>query len=272
MRLHLIIFFMLTFFPFSSLMSQIVKDSSHLYFSDKVYKNGVVAHRGAWKKEEFPKNSLAAFKKALTLGVSGTEFDLHLTKDGVLVVNHDADYDGISIENTNYSKLRKSKLPNGESIPTFRSFLKVGIKQEHTLLVAELKPSSVSKERSLVLATKVVEEVRQMKAQRWMIYISFDYAVLKEILRMEPSALTMYLGGDILPEQLLEDGIFGADYHQQVYEKDDNLIENLKKNGRKINVWTLNDPDKMDYFIQQNIDFFTTDEPELLLEKIVKKP
>lgn len=49
----------------------------------------VIGHRGA--KVIAPENSLSGFKKAVELGIDGVELDVHLTKDGNLVVIHDMD-------------------------------------------------------------------------------------------------------------------------------------------------------------------------------------
>jgi glycerophosphoryl diester phosphodiesterase len=49
----------------------------------------VIGHRGA--KGIAPENSLSGFKKAVELGIDGVELDVHLTKDGKLVVIHDMD-------------------------------------------------------------------------------------------------------------------------------------------------------------------------------------
>jgi glycerophosphoryl diester phosphodiesterase len=49
----------------------------------------VIGHRGA--KGIAPENSLSGFKKAVELGIDGVELDVHLTKDGNLVVIHDMD-------------------------------------------------------------------------------------------------------------------------------------------------------------------------------------
>ncbi|MEN3190444.1 MAG: glycerophosphodiester phosphodiesterase family protein [Atribacterota bacterium] len=49
----------------------------------------VIGHRGA--KGIAPENSLSGFKKAVELGIDGVELDVHLTKDGQLVVIHDTD-------------------------------------------------------------------------------------------------------------------------------------------------------------------------------------
>ncbi|MBQ6876614.1 MAG: glycerophosphodiester phosphodiesterase, partial [Lachnospiraceae bacterium] len=47
----------------------------------------VAAHRG--NSRYFPENTLCAFRSAIELGVDMVEFDLHMTKDGVLIVMHD---------------------------------------------------------------------------------------------------------------------------------------------------------------------------------------
>jgi len=49
----------------------------------------IIGHRGA--KGIAPENSLYGFKKAVELGIDGVELDVHLTKDGKLIVIHDMD-------------------------------------------------------------------------------------------------------------------------------------------------------------------------------------
>ena len=52
----------------------------------------MIAHRGAWKNTKVPQNSLASLQEAVRLKAWGTEFDVHITKDDKLVVNHDNDF------------------------------------------------------------------------------------------------------------------------------------------------------------------------------------
>jgi glycerophosphoryl diester phosphodiesterase len=80
--------------------------------------NVVVAHRGAWKQQNLPENSIAALEHAIALKCAGSEFDVRMTKDDVLIVNHDADYHDLTIEDYNYAVLAKFKLSNGEELPT----------------------------------------------------------------------------------------------------------------------------------------------------------
>ena len=86
-------------------------------------KNKVIAHRGAWKAQGLPQNSLASLREAIRLGCEGSEFDVWMTADEVLVVNHDGDFMGMEIEHSTYQQLLAQKLPNGEPIPTLREYL-----------------------------------------------------------------------------------------------------------------------------------------------------
>lgn len=237
--------------------------------------NKVVAHRGAWKNTGAPQNSIASLQNAIKLGVTGSEFDIRMTKDEVLVICHDPHYEGMDIEKTDYADLLKKPLKNGEPIPTLQAYLKAGKKQKKTLLIAEIKPSPSGLEHSLLVTQKTVELVKKMKAKKWVVYISFDYDILKKIQELDPSAKTQYLNGNASAEQLKKDGITGADYHFSVFQKEQDWVTNARKMGLVTNAWTVNDTLMMDYLLARNIDFLTTDEPEKALvrvEKFAKSP
>src|SRR5687768_10559476 len=80
--------------------------------------NPVIAHRGAFKKNNLPENSIAALKEAIRLRCTGSEFDVRMTLDDTLIINHDPHYNGLEIEKTNYKDLSKIPLSNGEMLPT----------------------------------------------------------------------------------------------------------------------------------------------------------
>lgn len=96
--------------------------------------NIVIAHRGAWKKNNLPENSIAALKQAIKLKCYGSEFDVHMTSDSILVVNHDPEFLGIKIETSTYDELLQKSLSNGEKIPTLSNYLKAGMKQKRPSL------------------------------------------------------------------------------------------------------------------------------------------
>jgi beta-glucanase (GH16 family) len=245
-----------------------------LYFSCNIsaqtfLQNKVIAHRGAWKNVNVPQNSIASLQNAIKLGCAGSEFDVRMTKDEVLVINHDPHFEGMDIEKTNYSDLIKVPLKNGEKLPTLQEYIKAGKKQKKTLLITEIKPSPAGKERSLILAEKTVQVIQKLKAEKWVVYISFDYDILKKINELDPKANTQYLNGGISAAQLKADGITGADYHFSNFQKDEKWLFDAQKLGVQTNAWTVNDTLIMDYLLIRNIDYLTTDEPEKALKKTV---
>jgi glycerophosphoryl diester phosphodiesterase len=117
------------------------------------------------------------------------------------------------------------------------------------------------------MAEKTLQLAKNLNAEQIMVYISFDYDILKKIEELDSEAHTQYLEGNKTPEELKADGIDGADYHFSVFKKNPEWIESAKKNGIALNAWTVNDPADMDWLLQKGFDFITTNEPELLLEK-----
>jgi glycerophosphoryl diester phosphodiesterase len=237
--------------------------------NDNFHKNRVIAHRGVWKNTGAAENSIAALQHAVKLGCQGTEFDVHMTMDSALIVNHDPSFKGNVIHNTNFAELKHLKLSNGENMPGLDEYLSEGMKQNSTKLVLEIKPT-INKERAIQSARMVYEMVKVMKAQAWIDYISFDYNICLELMRLDPFARVAYLNGDKAPSLLAADKLWGLDYNQSVFQKNPGWIEEARANGLTINAWTVNDPQLLQWFLDQKIDFITTNEPELLL-KIVGK-
>lgn len=236
--------------------------------SDQFIRNRVIAHRGAWKNTGASENSIAALQHAISLGCQGSEFDVHMSADSVLLINHDASIQGMKIDAGSSVELRRLKLSHGENMPTLEAYIEEGLKQNNTKLILEIKPTT-GKERALALTQRVVELVKSMKAQAWIDYISFDYNICLELMRLDPYARVAYLNGDKSPKVLAADKFWGLDYHFNIFKENENWIDEAKQKGLTINAWTVNDPDMLKWFLDKRIDFITTNEPELLL-KIVK--
>ena len=78
-------------------------------------KTDIVAHRGFWNCEEagYAKNSIAALRCAQEAGFWGSEFDVNITADSVLIVYHDGEINGKKIEEYPYSEFKDFKIANG---------------------------------------------------------------------------------------------------------------------------------------------------------------
>ncbi len=230
----------------------------------------IIAHRGAWKNTQAPQNSIASLQKAIELGVWGTEFDVHLTKDDILVVCHDQDFYGIDIATSTYEELLTKTHPNGEKIPTAEEYLKEGLKQNKTKLIFEIKSNKLGVDRTLKATEMCYQLVKKMKAEKKIVFIAFSYPACLKLRELDAKVKIQYLNGDKTPEQLKQAKIYELDYNAGVLKKNPQYLEQAKKLGIKINVWTVNKEEDIQYFINQHVDYLTTDEPELL-KKIVKK-
>lgn len=227
----------------------------------------IIAHRGAWKKNGLPENSIASLKEAIRLRCYGSEFDVRMTADDSLVINHDPAYNKLSIEKTSYALLVQKTLPNGERLPTLREYILAGTTNNNvTKLVCEIKPSGIGQAKKIV--NKVVQLVHELNAAEKTIYISFDYEMLKEIRRIDPHAPIQYLDGNKTPEQLKADGIGGADYHYSVFLNNPVWIKRAQQNNIELNAWTVNDTPTMDWLLSHHFNQVTTNEPELMAERV----
>jgi len=235
-----------------------------------VAQSKIIAHRGAWKHTQAPQNSIKSLEEAIQLKVWGAEFDVHLTKDDVLVVNHDNDFYGIDIATATYAELLAKKHPNGESIPTAEAYLKAGLAQKGTKLIYELKTNKLGTERTLKAAEQSVALVKQLGAQAQVEYIAFSYDACLRLKELDAKAKVHYLNGDKSPKELKAVKIDGLDYHINVYKQNPTWIKEAKNLKLKTNVWTVNKEEDMTFFAKEKVDFITTDEPELL-QKVLSK-
>lgn len=230
----------------------------------------VIAHRGFWKTSGSSQNSITSLKKADSIGCYGSEFDVWISKDNKLVVNHDPVYKMKFIEYSKGDALTGLKLSNGENLPSLEQYLEAG-KKCNTRMILELKAHRTPKRE-----TKAVQEilalVKKMGMENRMEYITFSLHALKEFIRQVPAGTPVYyLNGELSPKELKELGATGLDYHLGVIKKHPEWIKEAHDLGMKVNVWTVDEADDMKWLIDQKVDFITTNEPILLQEEIKKQ-
>lgn len=223
----------------------------------------VVAHRGYWDAPGSAQNSIRALVKADSINCEGSEFDVWMTRDGHLFVNHDPHINGIEIQKSTASQVRKQRLSNGERIPTLEQYLKMG-KKLSTQLVLELKPHTDKQQEARAVA-QIIKMVKKMRLDTRMTYITFSLPGMKELIRLAPQGTEVYyLNGELSPAELKEMGAAGLDYHYSTMRKHPEWYKQCHDLGLKVNVWTVNAPDVMQECIDMGADFITTNDPELL--------
>lgn len=219
----------------------------------------IVAHRGYWDCAGSAQNSITSLKLADKIGCYGSEFDVHLTKDGVIVVHHDQNVGKIDIQTSTYKALKKERLKNGEKIPTLEQYLDAG-KDLSCKLVLEIKRQMVqSHEDSLV--RQCVDLVKSKGLTDRIVWISFSGKACELLHQLLPDAHIQYLLGDWDPKTIKAKGLSGIDYEQKVLALHPEWIKECHDLGLVVNVWTVNDLNTINQFIKAGVDFITTNAP-----------
>ncbi len=238
------------------------------------HKIAIAAHRGYWKCAEAveSQNSIASIRVAQEYGFWGTEFDLHLCTDEVILVFHDDEINGKRFDGNPSSDFADITLSNGEKIPTFGEYLEQGAKNPNCMLVCEHKPhpTQEQEDRLLELSITKIKEAGLYDPERIM-FISFSKHICDVIAETMPEFTNQYLTGDISPAELAEDGINGLDYHYNVFVAHPEWVSEAHELGMSVNAWTVDNRDMIEAMIDLGVDCITTNEPELVREILKEK-
>ena len=126
-------------------------------------KDWLIAHRGAQK--DAPENTRDAFIAAAKLPVNYIELDIHTTKDGIVICNHDFKINDLDIDLCSYKQLKSSK----PLLTTFNEAIRA-IDGKRPLIV-EIKPTGTAKNVINILK----------KYPKWRV-TSYKIAVIKELI------------------------------------------------------------------------------------------
>ena len=243
----------------------------------------VIAHRGYWKTPGIEtkgksiaeqslrtsaQNSLRSLIKADSIGCYASEFDVWMTPDSVIIVNHDPTINGIEIQRTPSSVVLKEKLCNGENVPTLDQYYKTAQSLE-TRLVCELK-SHDSRSQEKAAAKRVVALAKKYGLEDRVDYIAFSKEAYKDLIKYAPKGAKVYfLNGDYVPCQIKFTKGAGIDYSMKVMKKHPEWIKECHDKGLEVNVWTVNSPEDIQWCIDNGVDYITTNEPERV-QKMIK--
>ena len=231
-----------------------------------------IAHRGASGKA--PENTLAAFKKAIEIGVDAVELDLHGTADGEVVAIHDASLDRttdrIGLVNQASLETIKSADAGGwfapeftaEPVPTLTEALAcIG---EKTIALLEIKDP--------LIAEAVVAKVHETRSLDLTVIISFDTSVLQTVRALEPRIPTGWLIGshnnDVSPAELCQQlGKLGSSLlnvnHQLITAA---FAYEVRRRGIALWCWTVDDIARMREMKAFGVQGITSNHPERFAE------
>lgn len=251
----------------------------------------VIAHQGG--DGLWPGNTLFAFEQAAALGVDVLEMDLHITKDGVLVISHDETVDRTTdgtgtIEEMTLAELKKldagynwSKDEGltfpfrglGLTIPTLEEVFQAFPEYQMTI---EIKKTAVS------MADPFCELIRSYGMQDKVLVASFHDERMQDFRQVCPEVATSSARQETTIFVLLSKVFLGrfyspSFYSLQVPEKSSGItlmtarfVRAAHERNLRVEPWTIDDPEKMELFIEWGVDGIITDRPDLLLEVLGK--
>ncbi len=221
----------------------------------------VIAHRGG--AELFFENTITAFKKAQDLGVDALECDVHLTKDGHLVILHDSNLERIAgidreVSDMTLEEVSEVKLEGGEHIPT----LEEALETVSIPLVVELK-SRATLEKMVHLFAEHPEYLKRV------IVISFDHRPLLMLKEEFPDLITgaLIAGYPIDPVSVAKS--CKADMLSLYYEGlEKRYVDLCHASGIGVSVWTPNTENDIEAMIATGVDALASDRPDIVLKKL----
>ena len=232
----------------------------------------VIAHRG-WHQAPGVKgaeNSIAALRAAQNAGFWGSEFDVHMTADEVLVVRHDDKIRGPNIWQQAYADIADFSLPNGERLPTLDEYLDQGAKSRSTMLVREVKTEG-GDAKACRLADLCVEAVRRhgLLATNRILFISFNNAACKHLAEALPGFEVQCITTRD-PALVAADGVSGIDFAFADYAKParSNWIERAHALGLSVGAWTVNATNDIDATIARGVDAITSNYPDRVRDRL----
>ena len=231
----------------------------------------IVAHRGFWNSEAggFSENSIASLKAAQDAGLWGSECDVHLTADDVVIVNHNNDIEGKLIRTHNFADFANDLLPNGERRPTLDEYLTQTEKCTTTKLVIEFKKQA-SPEREALLVEKTIAQLKEhnLYTPERILFISFSKFICEKIAAEHPQFVNQFLSADPIldedPAIYAAKGINGVDYHYKMFKAHPEWVRKAHSLGMSVNAWTVNKEEDIKKMIEVGVDAITTNEPLLV--------
>lgn len=233
----------------------------------------VIAHRGASKLA--PQNTLSAFRLAKELKADGFENDVHMTKDGHIVVCHDYDIDETSngtghIIDYTLEELLKFDFGSyfspefeGEKIPTLNEFFEIS--KGLSIINVEIKRPF---DGNFEIVDGVIESAKSYGVFPELLISSFDESVLHRAKKVDGNvkAALLYDPLSLNIDKIVEDPVaYALDsgfeaIHPVFLMVDEDLVEDARKNNIEINVWTINNERAAKVMTEWGVDGLITDD------------
>ena len=248
----------------------------------------VYAHRGGAALR--PENTIAAFDHGLSVGADGLELDVHLSRDGVVVVHHDATLERTTNGRGRVADLNAAELSEldagfwfrnpgrdgfpfrgrGMGVPTLATVL---ARYQETHMIIEMKANEPE------LAQRTIDDVRAAGAVGRVALGSFGWRVLRAARTIEPRIPTGAAREETrmaLYRSWVRWPLGRTAYRElQVPERSGTttivtrrFVAHAHRSGLPVKVWTVNEPADMRRLIAWGVDAIITDRPDLAVDVV----
>ena len=227
----------------------------------------VFAHRGGSKIG--PENTIAAFDRGLAAGADGLELDVHLSRDGIAVVHHDATLDRTTRAKGPLKDRTAAELA-ALDVPKLRDVL---TRYPGTPIIIELK------QRGAALAGAVVAEVRRAGATDRVCIGSSSVTALRACRACASDIATS--GARFEVRMALYRSWCGLPPGRVPYQAfqvpetsggtrvvSPRFVQLAHKSGIAVHVWTVDEPDDIRRLLDWGVDGIISDRPDVAVEVV----
>ena len=233
------------------------------------------AHRGG--AEEFPENTLRAFRHAVDLGYTHVETDVHTTADGVAVAFHDDSLDRVTdgsgtVGDLPWSRVRRARVAGTDPIMLLDELLE------------ELPDTRINIDpKSDAAVGPLVEVLRRTGAVERVCVCSFSDRRTRQVRDRIGGSLCVGAGPRGIARLLAASVRLGAPaslgFHAaQVPVRAKGLtlvrpavLAAAHRHGAAVHVWTVDEPAEMHRLLDMGVDGIMTDRPSLLRQVMIER-
>jgi glycerophosphoryl diester phosphodiesterase len=222
------------------------------------------AHRGF--SGAYPENTMLAFQKALEAQCDGIELDVHLARNGELVIIHDETVDRTTngrgfIGDMDYQEIRGLDAGKGEHIPALGEYFDL-VEKQPVVTNIELKNGVIW---YAGMEEKVIAMVRRRGLEDRVIFSSFNHFSMLKCKKLAPEIRCGFLAGDWIINAGAYTKTHGMEsYHPEFYSLNDEAVREIHAQGISVNTWTVNSRKDMERLVSLGVEGIITNDPALL--------
>jgi len=240
----------------------------------------IIAHRGDSYRR--PENTLVAFSSALEEGAELVEFDVQLTRDGQVVVLHDATVDRTTSGRGTLRAMSLAELRAlsagypvrfgntyaGERVPTLAETL--ALLRERARAMIEIKTESVTADAEGGIEALTLAEIRKAGMEKDVAVISFDHVALQRCHTLAPEVVRGHLFHRGQPGEMLE---AARDAACEIVMPEKGLLSEALRDlsreaGIKVATWVVDEPAELQRLAPFELYGVGTNRPGMMLEAL----